>query len=33
MAGGRIVETNLPDEREAERLWAVESAIVESTGA
>ncbi|HEV2404759.1 MAG TPA: hypothetical protein VGR88_04875, partial [Ktedonobacterales bacterium] len=33
MAEGRIVETNLPDEREAERLWAVESAIVESTGA
>jgi DNA repair exonuclease SbcCD ATPase subunit len=33
MAGGRIVETNLPDEHEAERLWAVESAIVESTGA
>ena len=29
MAGGRIVESNLPDEREAERLWAVESAVVE----
>lgn len=29
MAGGRIVESTLPDEREAEQLWAAETAIVE----
>ena len=32
MAGGRIVESNLPDAREAERLWAAETAIVEQAG-
>lgn len=29
MAGGRIVESNLPGEQEAERLWAAEAAIME----